>query len=142
MKIIFELLFLLSSTMIMAQNDNNSVQSQLTVARAFTYDAAGNRINMFIPGSSLLKTKGKEAPSPAMISVDVSNTSEILEVKTDNASKILSVAIYSTSGQLVSESRHIGLHSTRLYITSLQKGVYVVDIETEKGHITRKINKE
>ena len=117
-----------------------------TTARTFTYDAAGNRIAMGVPLSQVpgrpSAVFGTEETPAVSITSRPDGHVYVLPRQSAGRDITYSATVYNAAGQTVAVLPATDSPRSPIDLSSLQSGVYVVDVLIGDSHVTRKVTKE
>ena len=113
-----------------------------TAARVFTYDAAGNRTAMGVPVSLARRSAAggsAEQEHGAMTVVSLPDGQVRLSARVPSE---YSAKVYTASGQAVATLAPTTSPVSTIDLSSLQPGVYVVDVSIGERHVVQKVVRE
>ncbi len=111
-------------------------------ARTFTYDAAGNRISMGAPSSLAQRSAAhgvaeREDGAMSVLSLPDGQVRLSAHVPCEYSAKV-----YTASGQAVATLAPTTSPASTIDLSSLQPGVYVVDVAIGERHVVQKVARE
>ena len=127
------------------RSDDNEITFSVTLNDGISYSSTGERLE--IPGDKhefTVKIVNEEDDSPYDLAKSVllypNPTADQLNIYVNGENTIYEVQLYALSGQLILSEKFDGIQYNS-DISRLQSGLYLVKIVTEKGAITKKLEK-